>query len=117
VTTPRDYLATAGVWEVLGLIVAEFKSDPTSVQCFDLRLVARACALVAEHEGGQAGRLWLIWSIQKNAWWKPESLGYTRAVAEAGRYTLDEAERILRQCNLITVNECAVPLAAVEPTP
>lgn len=37
-----DYLATADVWTVLDLIVAEFTSDPLSVQCFDLRLVARA---------------------------------------------------------------------------
>lgn len=40
-----DYLQTADVWTVLDLIVAEFESDPMSVQCFDLRLVARAKAL------------------------------------------------------------------------
>jgi hypothetical protein len=27
--------------ELLGLIAAEFKSDPMSVQCFDLRIVER----------------------------------------------------------------------------
>lgn len=27
--------------ELLGLIAAEFKSDPTSVQCFDRRIVER----------------------------------------------------------------------------
>jgi hypothetical protein len=32
---------------VLGLIVAEFLSDPMSVQCFDLRVVERAKACVA----------------------------------------------------------------------
>jgi hypothetical protein len=42
-----DYLATADVWTVLDLIVAEFTSDPMSVQCFDLRLVARAKELNA----------------------------------------------------------------------
>jgi hypothetical protein len=31
---------------VLDLIVAEFDSDPMSVQCFDLRTVMRAKALV-----------------------------------------------------------------------
>jgi hypothetical protein len=45
-----DYLETADVWTVLDLIVAEFRSDPMSVQCFDLRLVRRAIALVEEHE-------------------------------------------------------------------
>ncbi len=34
--------------EVLALIVAEFKSDPMSVQCFDLRLVERAKKIVAK---------------------------------------------------------------------
>lgn len=29
-------------YEVLDLIVAEFESDPMSVQCFDLRVVERA---------------------------------------------------------------------------
>lgn len=33
---------------VLDLIVAEFNSDPMSVQCFDLRVVARAKACIAE---------------------------------------------------------------------
>ena len=33
---------------VLGVIVAEFESDPMSVQCFDLRIVERAKAIVGE---------------------------------------------------------------------
>ena len=32
--------------EVLDLIVAEFNSDPMSVQCFDLRIVQRAKDIV-----------------------------------------------------------------------
>lgn len=36
--TPRE----REVYEVLDLIVAEFESDPMSVQCFDLRTVDRA---------------------------------------------------------------------------
>jgi hypothetical protein len=35
---------------VLGVIVAEFKSDPQSVQCFDLRVVDEAKAVVHELE-------------------------------------------------------------------
>jgi hypothetical protein len=34
----------------LSMIVAEFESDPMSVQCFDLRVVAQAKKLVAEYE-------------------------------------------------------------------
>lgn len=33
---------------VLGVIAAEFKSDPQSVQCFDLRVVEEAKAIVDE---------------------------------------------------------------------
>ncbi len=33
--------------ELLGLVDAEFRSDPTSVQCFDLRIVERIRKLVA----------------------------------------------------------------------
>lgn len=32
--------------EILDLVVAEWESDPASVQCFDLRIVAEATALV-----------------------------------------------------------------------
>lgn len=45
--TNKDYLASADVWTVLDLIVAEFQSDPMSQACFDQRLVARAIALLA----------------------------------------------------------------------
>jgi hypothetical protein len=44
--TPHDYLETADVWTILDLIVAEWSSDPQSVQCFDLRLVERAKQLI-----------------------------------------------------------------------
>lgn len=34
------------MWRVLDLIVAEFNSDPMSVQCFDLRTVKAAQQIV-----------------------------------------------------------------------
>jgi hypothetical protein len=43
-----QYLEKAGVWEILDLIAAEFKSDPMSTQCFDAGVVARAIALNRE---------------------------------------------------------------------
>jgi hypothetical protein len=39
--------------EVLDVIVAEFESDPMSVQCFDLRVVERAKAIITEHRNRQ----------------------------------------------------------------
>jgi len=37
-------------FKILGLVVAEWKSDPMSVQCFDLRIVERAKYVVARLE-------------------------------------------------------------------
>lgn len=34
------------VVQLLGIIAAEFQSDPTSVQCFDLRIVRESIATV-----------------------------------------------------------------------
>lgn len=50
-----DYMLGPGPEEIryqkcLALIVAEFKSDPMSVQCFDSRIVAQAIKLVDEYE-------------------------------------------------------------------
>ncbi len=36
--------------ELLSMITAEFRSDPHSVQCFDLRLVRRATLVSIEYE-------------------------------------------------------------------
>jgi hypothetical protein len=43
----RRFKAQAEAEELLGLIVAEFESDPMSVQCFDERIVERAKRCVA----------------------------------------------------------------------
>lgn len=50
----EEYLQVADVWTVLDLIVAEFESDPTSVQCFDGRLVRRAIELSRRHKASPA---------------------------------------------------------------
>lgn len=39
----------AEMFALLDLIDAEWRSDPTSVQCFDARLVARVRAVVEKH--------------------------------------------------------------------
>ncbi len=38
----------------------------------------------------------LIWSNEHEAWWRPNSAGYTTFLERAGRYTKDEALRICR---------------------
>lgn len=37
---------------------------------------------------------YLIWSWEHCAWWRPNRLGYTKEVREAGIYTLAEAAEI-----------------------
>lgn len=52
---------------------------------------------------------YVIWSFEHDAWWRPSRWGYTRELAEAGDYTLDEAARIVRAANVISLNEQAMP--------
>ncbi len=44
-------------------------------------------------------RKWLIWSCDKNQWWKPDACGYTSFPHEAGRYTFEEALGFVREGN------------------
>ncbi len=43
--------------------------------------------------------VWLIWSIEHDAWWKPCERGYTKDRGEAGRYTFAVACSIMEQAN------------------
>ena len=45
--------------ELLGLINAEFQSDPTSVQCFDLRIVERVKLCVARRAAYLKAKPWM----------------------------------------------------------
>jgi hypothetical protein len=40
---------------------------------------------------------YLIWSHEHAAWWRPGSVGYTEQLAEAGRYSRDDALTICRK--------------------
>lgn len=41
----------------------------------------------------------LIWSNQHKAYWRENACGYVRHRAEAGRYSLKEAENICQEAN------------------
>jgi hypothetical protein len=58
-------------------------------------------------------QLFVIWSIEHEAWWRPGWAGYTCKLAEAGRYDQAEADAILARANYVNVNECAIPLTSV----
>ena len=60
--------------------------------------------------------LWLVWSYEHDAWWRPNACGYTPHLYEAGLYSEEKALEIEREANRYTkpgkLNERAIPLAA-----
>jgi hypothetical protein len=44
----EEFLLKRRGLEILSIIVAEWKSDPTSVQCFDLKIVEEAKGIVKQ---------------------------------------------------------------------
>jgi hypothetical protein len=58
---------------------------------------------------------WVVWSFEHDGWWRLGSGGYTRLLAEAGRYTEAEAREIEQAANITgVVNEKALPLVEAE---
>jgi hypothetical protein len=59
---------------------------------------------------------WLVWDAKGRLWWKPDGKGYTRRIAEAGRFTEAEAIRHQMSSDLTTSgdrHDVAIPLAAM----
>lgn len=54
-------------------------------------------SLTAEETANQDRPMYLIWSNRRMKWWGPNEQGYTHNLAEAGRYTSEEAQVILRR--------------------
>lgn len=46
-------------------------------------------------------QIWLVWSNEHLAWWRPGRSGYTMNYNEAGRYTLVEAVGICNEANSV----------------
>ena len=46
-----------------------------------------------------SGQLYVIWSEEHGAWWAPKRNGYTRSLAEAGRYWEEETKEIVTDAN------------------
>jgi hypothetical protein len=62
----------------------------------------------------RGARLFLIWSLEHDAWWAAGEIGYTRRLREAGRYPEARARKILKRANRRVVNECVIPVACVD---
>lgn len=57
-------------------------------------------------------RLYVIWSIEHAAWWPKSRHGYVSTLGEAGHFTDAEAVAIVADANVVTINECMIPLDA-----
>lgn len=62
---------------------------------------------------------YLIWSNEHRGWWRPNSMGYTTGLRNAGHYTRDNALRICREAiytagHIGMISEIPVRLADVE---
>lgn len=56
---------------------------------------------------------YLIWSFEHGGWWRPGELGYTKGFEdfeEAGRFTREQADRIVERANFVGINETIVPI-------
>jgi len=53
---------------------------------------------------------YLVWSFEHNAWWKTGRRGYTTNIADAGKYSIEEAEKICSQANITGINESILPV-------
>lgn len=60
-------------------------------------------------------RLFRIWSIEHDAWWRAGWNGYTRALGEAGVYAEREAREVLARANAVRVNEALIPMECFRP--
>ncbi|HEX4713543.1 MAG TPA: hypothetical protein VH164_01305 [Ktedonobacteraceae bacterium] len=63
--------------------------------------------------------LYVIWSEEHGAWWLEGSLGYTRSLVQAGRYSQEQALLIVEHANRYAegLKELAIadPIKALEP--
>lgn len=63
-------------------------------------------------------KVWLIWSNEHGAYWRAGRAGYTKDVAEAGRYSTKAAQAICREAGQHVGEELpAIPNEILVPSP
>ena len=60
--------------------------------------------------------LFVIWSIEHGAWWRPGRWGYCETLRGAGRFSRREAKQIIEGANIVAFHECMIPVAALDRT-
>lgn len=68
---------------------------PLPPSVFSALVRERADDLDSEGTSGARYEVVLIWSNQRGMWWRPRERGYTAHIDEAGRYRLEDAQRIV----------------------
>jgi formylmethanofuran dehydrogenase subunit E len=59
--------------------------------------------------------IFLLWSVEHNAWWRANSAGYSVEIWDAGLYSDAESAEILERANLVAFNEARIPVDSVLP--
>jgi hypothetical protein len=55
---------------------------------------------------------YVIWSMEHQAWWRASRFGYVATLAEAGRFSREEAAAIVERANIVKCHECMIPVEA-----
>ena len=58
-------------------------------------------------------QLYVVWSLEHQAWWKASRFGYAETLADAGRFSYAEAADIVRKANVVRLEECMIPVSAL----
>ena len=57
----------------------------------------------------RSDKVYYIWSMEHNAWWNPDSAGYTTLLSHAGLYTKQQADLIVLSCmKNRNIDECMI---------
>lgn len=57
--------------------------------------------LVKQWDITQGPKDWLVWSIEHQAWWNGNRIGYTTSREQAGRFSFEGAFEIVQDANLV----------------
>lgn len=70
------------------------KDAPDNHPAFTFIIAHRRAAVLATQPAPRNAQKYLVWSNEHAAWWGKDRCGYTRIIANAGRYSRDEALKI-----------------------
>lgn len=70
------------------------------MECINVKSLPRLKrAIIEEHEKRNGG-VWIIWSEEHRAWWAPNHRGYVKNRNKAGRYSFEDATKIVSGANI-----------------